>query len=99
MAWLLWTSVNIWPRVVWKPPEEGVFKVNFDSAIRLQEKRGSIGVVIRNSMGEVMGCLVVAVQGVVDPRLIEAVVAVRAVEFARGMGFTVIELEGDSMGL
>ncbi|XVF61986.1 hypothetical protein PTKIN_Ptkin08bG0179900 [Pterospermum kingtungense] len=37
---------------MWRPPEGDVFKVNFDGALRVGDKMGGIGVIVRNSMGK-----------------------------------------------
>ena len=44
-------------RPVWKPPTAENFKTYFDGAIFENEGEASIGVVIRNSYGEVMASL------------------------------------------
>ena len=41
----------------WKPPAEDFLKVNYDGAIFQEQGRVGIGVVIRNSTGEVMASL------------------------------------------
>ncbi|XVF62429.1 hypothetical protein PTKIN_Ptkin09bG0007000 [Pterospermum kingtungense] len=85
--------------VKWKPLGDDYYKVNFDGALDIQEKRGGVGIVIRNSTAEVMGVLAEPLRGVNDPLLIEAYVAVRALEDARDLGLTKIVLEGDSAGM
>ncbi|XVF65465.1 hypothetical protein PTKIN_Ptkin09bG0251700 [Pterospermum kingtungense] len=70
--------------------EREYVKVNFDGALRIQEKN------IRNSEGEVMGASFGSISLVMDPLLVEAIASVKALEFARDMGFTRIVLEGDA---
>ena len=43
--------------VRWKPPNQGLYKVNYDGAIFAQQARASIGVVIRNEDGTVMASM------------------------------------------
>ena len=43
--------------VRWKPPDQGLYKVNYDGAIFAQQARASIGVVIRNEDGAVMASM------------------------------------------
>ncbi|XVF61991.1 hypothetical protein PTKIN_Ptkin08bG0180400 [Pterospermum kingtungense] len=60
---------------------------------------GGIGVIVRNSMGKVMGTLTASVNWVTDPTMVEAVAVVKALQFALNMGFYKIVLEGDSIGV
>ncbi|XWS24845.1 hypothetical protein CRYUN_Cryun27aG0019900 [Craigia yunnanensis] len=41
----------------WRPPDNGLVKVNFDGAFNSEDNRGGLGVVIRNGNG-VMGAKV-----------------------------------------
>ena len=38
----------------WKHPPEGWFKVNVDAAVRVEQQRIGMGIVIRNSRGKVI---------------------------------------------
>ncbi|XVF72903.1 hypothetical protein PTKIN_Ptkin12aG0158100 [Pterospermum kingtungense] len=69
-------------QVWWKPPTMGRVKVNFDGAISLADKRGGIGVVIKNEEGECMGALSAKIFWIEDPTMVEAIAAVRALKFA-----------------
>jgi len=42
---------------IWKPPDQGSFKVNYDGAILVAQGRAGLGVIIRNSDGAVMTSL------------------------------------------
>ncbi|XVF56164.1 hypothetical protein PTKIN_Ptkin06aG0095400 [Pterospermum kingtungense] len=86
-------------RVIWRPLGNGSFKVEFDGAVRLNERKEGIGVIIRDFKGKVMGALVALVQDVHNSTLMEAVDVVKALEFAKDLGFGVIELEGDSISI
>ncbi|XVE52177.1 hypothetical protein DITRI_Ditri02bG0101900 [Diplodiscus trichospermus] len=65
----------------------GIFKVNFDGALKAREMIGGIGVIIRNDVGEVFGALSASVARVNDSLLIEARAAVTALQFSVDMGF------------
>ena len=41
----------------WKPPEQGVYKVNYDGAVFSQQGKASLGVIIRNHEGAVMASM------------------------------------------
>ncbi|XVF83298.1 hypothetical protein PTKIN_Ptkin16aG0475500 [Pterospermum kingtungense] len=75
------------PVVCWIPPEGTVYKVNFDGALQVRVKVGGIGVIIRNSMGEVMGVMACPINEVSDPLVLEALAAIKALKFANDMGF------------
>ncbi|XVF79161.1 hypothetical protein PTKIN_Ptkin14bG0197700 [Pterospermum kingtungense] len=68
-------------KVVWVPPPESYYKVNFDGSLHEQNRIGGIGVIVRNSSGEVMGALARPPQWFHDPMQIEALSAVTAVQF------------------
>lgn len=42
---------------VWKPPDEGKVKANFDGAMFDELNKAGIGVVVRNPKGEIMAAL------------------------------------------
>ncbi|XVF60988.1 hypothetical protein PTKIN_Ptkin08bG0091900 [Pterospermum kingtungense] len=79
----------------WRPPARDLVKVNFDGALQVTERRGGIGIIIRNNLGEVMGTAAAPVDRVVDPLIVEALAAVKAIQFSVDMGFRNVEIEGD----
>ena len=81
---------------IWKPPERDIYKVNYDGAIFEQQGKASLGVVIRNSNGEVMASMSQLVQLPSTVAQVEAMAARKATEFALEIGFDEIILEGDS---
>ena len=80
----------------WKPPERDIYKVNYDGAIFEQQGKAGLGVVIRNSNGEVMASMSLLVQLPSTVAQVEAMAARKATEFALEIGFDEIILEGDS---
>ncbi|XVF29969.1 hypothetical protein REPUB_Repub16aG0017000 [Reevesia pubescens] len=81
----------------WKPPDAGLFKVNFDGAMTKNDSTGGIGVIVRDHTGQCMGALSVKVQLIASPFQVEAMAAIKALNFAHELGMTKIVLEGDSL--
>ena len=80
----------------WKPPDKDEFKTNYDGAVFQETNEASIGVVIWNDEGEVLGAVSekIALPGSVV--MVEMLVARRAVQFALEIGITHSVFEGDS---
>lgn len=70
--------------------------MNYDGAIFQEQGRAGIGVVIRNSSGEVMASLSQQIPLPTTVAQVEASAARRAVEFAQELGITRAIIEGDS---
>ena len=70
--------------------------MNYNGAIFQEQGKASIGVVIRNSEGEVMASLSQQIPLPTTVAQVEALAAHRAVEIARELGFPRITIEGDS---
>lgn len=56
-----------------------------------------IGVIIRNPMREMLASLHSPKCNSLDPTMVESFVALRAVVFAKEMGWQKVELEGDAL--
>lgn len=82
------------PRVRWKPPPQGMVKINFDGATSKDHTSG-IGVVIRDERGSVLASLSQNIPQVCRPLDIETLAATRAHKFAAELGFNKVVLEGD----
>ena len=83
----------------WTPPHEGVIKVNFDGAVNVNERTSGMEVVARDSDGMVVGAFESCVKDMIDPTTVEALAAVKALTFAKDMGFQKIILEGDALAV
>ena len=70
--------------------------MNYDGAIFQEQGRASIGVVIRNSAGDVMASLSQQIPMPTMVAQVEAMATRRAVEFAQELGITRAIIEGDS---
>ena len=99
---------NLWPcnylilcpskqtHALWQPPPSTCFKINFNGATFVAKNKSSIGVVIRDSQGMVIGFLSQLLPQEFQAVEIEALVALRALEFSLELGPASVVLEGDS---
>jgi hypothetical protein len=83
------------PRTGWCPPPSGLIKVNWDASINITKECIGIGVVVRDSIGNVLRAKSLTKKVVAIPMLAEAMVAYEAVVFCKEVGFYEIMLEGD----
>ncbi|XP_050254643.1 uncharacterized protein LOC126700507 [Quercus robur] len=81
----------------WKPPDSGVYKVNFDGALFLEQRCASLGVVVRDSVGLVMAALSQRVRHPGSADVAEALAARRAICFAQELNLHNVVIEGDSL--
>ncbi|MBA0635078.1 hypothetical protein Godav_025699 [Gossypium davidsonii] len=81
---------------IWKPPQEPFVKVNFDAAFKVTLHNSYSGFFIRNSRGSVMGSGTVLKKFVFDPFTAEAIACLQALNLSREMGFSHVQMEGDS---
>ena len=82
--------------VCWRPPCENRVKINFDGALFGESESAGIGVVIRNSEGEVTAALSEKIVKPQTAELVEILVARRAVLFNSETDFYNSVFEGDS---
>jgi ribonuclease HI len=75
----------------------GFVKINWDAAVDSVNRRMGIGVVIRDSNGEVVATVSSPRNHITAPDIAEAVAALRAVTFCREVGFSKVVLEGDAL--
>ena len=80
----------------WKPPEPEVYKVNYDGATFADHRQAGIGVVIHNAEGSVMAALSQLIPLRTTVAQVEALAARKAIELALEIGFTRVDIEGDS---
>lgn len=80
----------------WKPPDQGLYKVNYDGAIFSQQEKSGVGIVIRNEEGAVMASISQQMPLPTTVTQVKALAMRRAVEFALELGITRAIIEGDS---
>ncbi|XP_065638610.1 uncharacterized protein LOC136071363 [Quercus suber] len=80
----------------WRPPTGSVYKLNFDVAVLANTRSSGVGVVIRNSLGEVMAGLSTYGPVVASNEEAEVLACRKVVEFAIDAGFMDLMIEGDN---
>lgn len=85
------------PVARWTPPETDVFKVNFEGVVFPESQKIGVGIVIRDSEGQITVALSEKLRGprIQKPEVVEAIAARRAIIFAREHGLRQVVLEGD----
>ncbi|KAA3479233.1 reverse transcriptase [Gossypium australe] len=83
----------------WLPPLGSFYKVNFDVAFLSSQGRGSIGVIIRDSEGYVIGDCMVRAPHLMDSFMAKAVTGVAAFRFAADLSLQRILVEGDVLSI
>ena len=83
----------------WQPPQANAVKINFDGANFSELKKSSIGVVIRDSAGQVLASMSQQINQAYSAEEVETLAACKALRFASDIGFSVAVLEGDSQVL
>lgn len=81
----------------WEAPPPELFKVNWNVAFSQGDKQMGVGVIIRDSKGEVIAALSQPVMATYDPVSAESMATLRAVEFCKELGIHDFILEGDSL--
>ncbi|XP_035551510.1 uncharacterized protein LOC118349853 [Juglans regia] len=83
--------------VLWKKPDQGGFKANWDAA--LNSKFMGLGVVIRNENGEVVACACSRRLPAPNSDVAESVALWFAVELCCELGFNRVTFEGDAQAV
>lgn len=72
---------------LWRPPDEGVIKLNFDASFQKEAKIATTVVLARDSTGPILGAETYLFEDVVDAFVAEARACERALIYATEMGF------------
>ncbi|KAF5451273.1 hypothetical protein F2P56_026390 [Juglans regia] len=83
--------------VLWKKPDQGGIKVNWDAA--LNSKFMGLGVVMRNEKGEVLACACSRRLPAINYDVAETVALWFAVELCLDLGFNRVTFEGDAQSV
>ncbi|XP_075659055.1 uncharacterized protein LOC142628913 [Castanea sativa] len=79
-----------------KPPDPNYLKVNFDGAVFREDNMARVGVIIRDENGQIIASMAEKVPLPNSVAALEAVVAVKAFNFAAELGISSVVVEGDS---
>ena len=85
---------QLWPK--WEPPPTSLLKVNFDGAVFKETEEAGLGVVIRDSHGQVLASLAEKIKLPSCSDEVEALAAVRAIILAMDLNLPSFIVEGDS---
>ena len=85
------------PSQSWTPPNPNSFKANFDGAVFNSSNSAGIGVIIRDSNGEVIAAMFERIRLPTTVLEVEMLACRRAVTFAIEVGIQDIPFEGDSL--
>ena len=80
----------------WRPPDEGVVKINTDGGLSLDARRGGAGGVAR-SHSEYLGAWSKPYEGISDPLVAEALALRDGVIFAKLRGYLKVVMETDCL--
>jgi len=80
----------------WVKPAPNNIKINWDAALDGRKKLMGMGIVVRDSQGEVKAAMCDVIPYIRDPVVAEAIGARCAVQFGRNLGLESIEFEGDT---
>jgi hypothetical protein len=81
----------------WEAPKEDFVKVNWDATVDEHRRKMGIGVIVRDSMGEVLVTLSALKDYIIDPNIAVAMAALRAVLYCGELGFLRVILEVDAL--
>ena len=83
-------------KVIWKPPDVALLKINFDGAVFEDLGAAGIGSMVRNSLGEVLDAPSKIIPLPSSIVALETIAATRAILFVCELGFDGTIFEGDS---
>jgi hypothetical protein len=83
--------------VQWKPPVEGMIKLNWDAGLNMKEGRVGIGIIARDSRGVCLAARSLSLNTHIDATTAEALAAVHAIMFCKELGYANLIFEGDAL--
>ncbi|XP_004301684.1 PREDICTED: uncharacterized protein LOC101304008 [Fragaria vesca subsp. vesca] len=83
----------------WSKPSVGVVKLNIDGALDVKRGIYGIGAVHHDENGICLGVLVVSGTGLLSLHVVEALALVHGLHFCAQIGFTHLEVEGDTLNV
>lgn len=86
-------------RQVWQRPPVEVSKLNWDASLNKETRTMGVRVIIRDAEGLVLASLCSIVPFIMDPTIVEAIVAWKAVELCHALGLQRVIMEGDALAV
>ncbi|KAA3458346.1 reverse transcriptase [Gossypium australe] len=96
---------NLQPQVkpildeLWRPPEVGFIKINFDASYQSKENLATTAIIARDERGAVLGAETYLFENIADPFVAEARACERAVLFAQARRYRRVIVEGDALSV
>ncbi|KAK9280564.1 hypothetical protein L1049_014257 [Liquidambar formosana] len=90
-------TVSARARVKWCPPNPGIFKINVDGALFVEDNCVGLGAMVRDCEGQAIAARSKKIIGTFPATVVEATAMRFAIGFARDLGLWTVELEGDCM--
>ena len=82
--------------IKWKPPDPNCLKVNLDGAFFREENMAGVRVIIHDEKGQIIASMAEKVPLPNSIAALEAIAAVKALNFATKLGISSVVVEGDS---
>ncbi|OMO82140.1 hypothetical protein COLO4_23207 [Corchorus olitorius] len=92
-------SLSLHDTTHWRKPQRGFVKINFDGSYLAVMNQGSFGALARDEDGQVLGAIAGQIVMVADAFSAECLAAIKAVNWAKDMGFRQVEIEGDALSI
>ncbi|KAK3188418.1 hypothetical protein Dsin_027979 [Dipteronia sinensis] len=83
----------------WHAPNEGVYKLNTDAAVDLENNCFGLSMVIKNHLGMVMACSSQKVVRLVSPYVAEAMTTLKGIIFVTDTGLQPVNIELDALNV
>ena len=83
-------------RPKWEPPPLSLLKINFDGAVFRETEEAGLGVVVRDSHGQVLASLAEKIKLPSSSNEVEALAAIQAITLAMDLNLPSFIVEGDS---
>lgn len=70
----------------WEKPLMNRVKVNLDAALQVENRKIGVGIIIKDSAGEVLAAMCVPIQSITDPTVAEVVALWKTLNFCKITG-------------
>ncbi|KAK5820120.1 hypothetical protein PVK06_025166 [Gossypium arboreum] len=81
----------------WRPPEQGICKINFDAAVEIKMQTSCSGLIVRDWKGEILANKTITHENIPMRFAAKAIVCLQAVILGRDLGLKFVDIEGDCL--